>query len=67
MEKAKSIFATDSIWNRRRFVMKDVISSVYMGEYRIEVTFEDGNEGIVDLSKYLKKGGFERLKDKEIP
>ena len=37
--------------------MQDVISAVYMGDYRIEVTFEDGKKGIIDFSKYLKRGG----------
>ena len=46
--------------------MQDVVSAVYKGDYRIEVTFEDGKKGIVDFTKYLDKGGvFERLKDKE--
>ena len=44
----------------------DVISAHYKGEYKIEVTFEDGATGIVDFSKYLLKGGvFERFKDIE--
>jgi len=46
--------------------MQDVVSAVYKGDYRIEVTFEDGKKGIVDFTKYLEKGGvFERLKDKD--
>lgn len=45
-------------------MIKDVISAVYMGEYKIEVTFEDGATEIVDFSKYLSKGGvFEKFKD----
>ncbi len=44
--------------------MKDVVSAVYKGEYRIEVTFEDGVTGIVDLSKYSGQGGvFEKFKE----
>jgi len=47
-------------------MIKDVISAHYKGEYKIEVTFEDGATGIVDFSKYLLKGGvFERFKDIE--
>lgn len=47
--------------------MQDVVSAVYKGDYRIEVTFEDGKKGIVDFAKYLEKGGvFERLKDKKV-
>ncbi len=46
--------------------MQDVVSAVYKGDYRIEVTFEDGKKGIVDFAKYIEKGGiFERLKDKD--
>jgi len=46
--------------------MQDVVFAVYKGDYRIEVTFEDGKKGIVDFTKYLEKGGvFERLNDKE--
>jgi hypothetical protein len=49
----------------RRLAMQDVVSAVYKGDYRIEVTFEDGKKGIVDFAKYLEKGGvFERLRDK---
>ena len=45
-------------------MIKDVISASYMGQYKIEVTFEDGATGIVDFSKYLEKGGvFEKFQD----
>ncbi len=33
--------------------MQDVVSAVYKGDYRIEVTFEDGKKGTVDFTKYL--------------
>jgi len=47
-------------------MLRDVISAKYKGEYKIEVTFEDGASGIVDLSKYLLEGGvFEKFKDME--
>ncbi|ABW67281.1 DUF2442 domain-containing protein [Desulfosudis oleivorans] len=47
-------------------MLKDVISAVYKGEYKIEVTFEDGVTGIVDFSRYLNQGGvFEKFKDLE--
>lgn len=43
---------------------KDVIYAQYKGEYKIEVTFEDGAAGTVDFSKYLSRGGvFEKFKD----
>jgi hypothetical protein len=41
--------------------MRDVVSAVYKGDYRIQVTFEVGKKGIVDFAKYLERGGlFER-------
>ncbi len=47
-------------------MLKDVISATYIGEYKIEVTFEDGATGVVDFSRFLKKGGvFEKLRDME--
>jgi len=47
-------------------MLRDVISAKYKGEYKIEVTFEDGASGIVDFSKYLLKSGvFEKFKDME--
>ena len=47
-------------------MIKDVISAHYKGEYKIEVTFEDGARGIVDFSRYLLRGGvFERFNDIE--
>lgn len=45
---------------------KDVTTANYKGDYKIEVTFEDGAKGIVDFSKYLSKGSiFENFKDTE--
>ncbi len=45
-------------------MIHDVVSASYKGEYKIEVTFDDGNRGVVDFSKYLDKGGvFARFKD----
>ena len=47
-------------------MVHDVIAAVYKGGYRIELTFDDGKMGIVDFSKYLKKGGiFKRFQDIE--
>jgi hypothetical protein len=53
------------LWRERRSMMiHDVVSASYKGEYRIEVTFDDGKRGVVDFSKYLDKGGvFARFKD----
>jgi len=47
-------------------MLKDVVSAIYKGEYKIEVTFEDGVTGIVDFYKFLNKGGvFKKFKDIE--
>ncbi|SHE49465.1 Protein of unknown function [Desulfacinum infernum DSM 9756] len=47
-------------------MIQDVISAKYQGDYKIELTFEDGATGVVDFAKYLSKGGvFERFKDLE--
>ena len=47
-------------------MLKDVISASYKGEYKIELTFEDGASGIVDFSKYLSRGGvFDKFKNIE--
>ena len=45
-------------------MIHDVVSASYNGEYKIEVTFDDGKRGVLDFSKYLGKGGvFDRFKD----
>ena len=42
----------------------DVVSAHYIGEYRLQITFEDGRFGIVDFAEFIKKGGvFEKLRD----
>jgi len=47
-------------------MIHDVVSACYQGEYKIEVTFDNGKRGVVDFSKYLQKGGvFDRFKDKD--
>ncbi|HLA28322.1 MAG TPA: DUF2442 domain-containing protein [Syntrophales bacterium] len=45
-------------------MIHDVVSASYKDEYKIEVTFDDGSNGIVDFSVYLTRGGvFDRFKD----
>ena len=47
-------------------MLHDVIRAIYVGDYKIELEFDDGKGGSVDFAKYLKMGGvFERLKDIE--
>ena len=42
----------------------DVISAEYVDDYRLRICFRNGKSGIVDLKKYIDKGGvFEGLKD----
>jgi len=44
----------------------DIIDAVYKGDYLIELIFDDGKRGIVDFSKYLKRGGvFRKFKSIE--
>ena len=45
-------------------MIHDVISADYKGHYQIELTFDDGKRGVVDLSAYSERGGvFERFRD----
>jgi hypothetical protein len=45
-------------------MIHDVVSAAYQGSYRIEITFDDGKQGIVDFTPYFKRGGvFKRFQD----
>lgn len=45
-------------------MIHDVISAKHRGDYRIEVVFDDGQRGVVDLSGYAARGGvFARFLD----
>ena len=42
----------------------DVVAAQYRGDYKIELKFDDGTRGVVDFSRFLKRGGvFARFKD----
>ena len=41
-----------------------VTDAKYAGDYRVEVSFNDGREGIADLSEALRGPVFEPLRDK---
>lgn len=44
--------------------MLDIIAVNYVKEYSLEVTFENGEKGLIDLRGYAKKGGvFEQFCD----
>ena len=45
-------------------MIHDVVSASYKGGHRIEVTFDDGQRGVVDFSPYAERGGvFARFRD----
>lgn len=45
-------------------MLHDVVSASYRGDYRIEITFDNGQRGVVDFAPYLKRGGvFTRFLD----
>jgi hypothetical protein len=47
-------------------MIHDIIDAIYKGDYLIELFFDDGKYGVVDFSKYLKRGGvFKKLKNIE--
>ena len=41
-----------------------VTDAKYAGDYRVEVSFNDGREGVADLYEALRGSVFELLKDK---
>ena len=44
----------------------DVVAAKYIEGYKLEITFEDGKKGILDLQSYILKGGvFSRFSDIE--
>ena len=45
-------------------MIHNVVSAAYQGSYRIEITFDDSERGIVDFAPYLKRGGvIKRFRD----
>jgi hypothetical protein len=45
-------------------MIHDVVRAVYREGYKIEVTFDDGKKGVIDFTKYLRRGDvFKRFKD----
>ena len=45
-------------------MLHDIVSASYQNGYRIELTFDNGERGVVDFSPYLRRGGvFERFRD----
>ena len=45
-------------------MIHDIIDAKYCKNYQLEIYFDDGKKGIVDLSSYLDKGGvFKKFQD----
>jgi len=45
-------------------MLHDVVSASYKGGYRIEITFDNGERGVVDFASYLRRGGvFKKFRD----
>ena len=45
-------------------MLYDIIEAEYLENYKLKIVFENGMNGIVDLSEYPKKGGvFNKFKD----
>jgi len=45
-------------------MLHDVVSATYRVGYQIELTFDNGEQGVVDFSPYLQRGGvFKRFQD----
>ena len=45
-------------------MLHDAVSARHLGDYRIEVTFDDGAVGVVDFATYAQKGGvFRKFRD----
>ncbi len=45
-------------------MIHDVIDAKYCDSYRLEILFDNGKKGIIDLSRYIKKGGvFKKFQD----
>lgn len=47
------------------YYMPVVIDAKYISDYKIRVTFDNGEQKIADFSKWLRGGVFEPLKDKK--
>ncbi len=43
-----------------------ITNAKYLGDYKVEVTFNDGSSGVADLSDILQGPVFEALKDLSI-
>lgn len=44
----------------------DLVEFKYLGKYKLELVFENGKRGVVDLKDYVNKGGvFSRFSDRE--
>ena len=45
----------------------DVVSASYKDGYQIELTFDNGESGVIDFSPYLQRGGiFKRFREHQL-
>jgi hypothetical protein len=44
-------------FDRRRVMIRDVVSARHIRDYELELEFEDGAKGVVDFSQYRDRGG----------
>ena len=45
-------------------MLHDLVSAAYKGGYLVELTFDNGEHGVVDFTSYLQRGGvFKRFHD----
>ena len=46
-------------------MLKDIVTATTLGDYRLQLRFEDGVEGVVDLASHFSfPGVFEPLRDR---
>ena len=45
--------------------MKEIIKVEPIEDYKLLITFENGEKRVKDMKQYLEKGIFKKLKDKE--
>ena len=44
----------------------DAVAAEYLGDYKLRISFADGQSGVVDFARYIRKGGiFSKLENLE--
>lgn len=55
--RGSSVERTEPVSNRVNEMLVDVVAAKHLGNYELEIEFEDGAKGIVDFTQYLDRGG----------